>query len=57
MRELDRHVEAVITREDLDDDWQLRDIGVTLQPYVEQVRAIDVLMTEALNGVERAESG
>ena len=57
IRELDQHIEAVITKDGLDDDWQLRDLGGTLQPYAHQVQAIDLLMTEALNGVERAESG
>ena len=57
MRELEQHVEAVITKEDLDDDWQLRDLDLTLQPYADQVRAIDGLMVEALDGAGRAVSG
>jgi len=49
MRELDDHVEAVITMEDLDDNWQLRDLEATLSPYVEVTRTIDAQMIEALS--------
>jgi NAD(P)H-dependent FMN reductase len=48
MHELDQHIEAVITKDDLDNDWQLRDPDDTLQPYTEQAQEIDVLMAEAL---------
>ena len=48
MRELQDHLEVVITLEDLDDDWQLRDLELTLRPYVDQTRAIDHQMVAAL---------
>jgi NAD(P)H-dependent FMN reductase len=48
MRELDDHLEVVITEEDVDEDWQLKDLGGTLRPYAEQTRTIDVQMAEAL---------
>jgi NAD(P)H-dependent FMN reductase len=51
MRELGRHIEAVITVDDLDGAWQLRNIEATLGPYAEEVRAIDTLMAEAVHGV------
>jgi NAD(P)H-dependent FMN reductase len=48
MQELDHHIEAVITRDDLDDVWQLRDLDRTLQGYVAQAELIDAEMVEAL---------
>jgi NAD(P)H-dependent FMN reductase len=48
MRELDDHLEVVITEDDVDEDWQLKDLGGTLRPYVEQTRTIDIQMVEAL---------
>jgi len=50
MRQLDDHVEAIITRDDVDDHWQLRDLDTTLRPYLEQARAIDAQMVDALTG-------
>ncbi len=50
MRELEDHLEVVITRDDLDDDWQLLDLATTLRPYRAQTRAIDVQMVDALTG-------
>jgi NAD(P)H-dependent FMN reductase len=48
MRRLDDHVEIVITDDDVDENWQLKDLEATLRPYLEQVRALDAQMTEAL---------
>ena len=48
MRELDDHLEVVIRLDDVDEDWQLKDLGSTLRPYVEQARTIDVQMIDAL---------
>jgi hypothetical protein len=48
MRELDDHLEVVISLDDVDEDWQLKDLGSTLRPYVEQARTIDVQMIDAL---------
>jgi hypothetical protein len=50
MRELDDHLEVVITEEDVDGEWQLKDIERTLRPYVAQTRTIDVQMVDALKG-------
>ncbi|ONI89639.1 flavoprotein [Actinosynnema sp. ALI-1.44] len=48
MRVLDTHVEAVITEQDVDDAWQLRDLEGTLRPNRALLRKIDEEMTEAL---------
>ena len=50
MRELDDHLEVVITEADVDGEGQLKDIESTLRPYVAQTRTIDVQMVEALKG-------
>jgi NAD(P)H-dependent FMN reductase/DNA-binding MarR family transcriptional regulator len=50
MRELENHLEVVITKDDLDDEWQIKDIDALLQPYVEQIRAIDTQLIDALHG-------
>ncbi|MFD9895257.1 NADPH-dependent FMN reductase [Amycolatopsis sp. NPDC059027] len=48
MRVLDTHVEAVITDQDVDENWQLRDLDGTLRPNRALLRKIDEEMTEAL---------
>jgi hypothetical protein len=50
MRELDDHLEVVITEDDVDvrGDWQLMDLERTLRPYAGQTRTIDAQMVEAL---------
>lgn len=48
MRELDDHLEVVITDDDVDEDWQLRDLDATLGPYAAKTKAIDAEMVEAL---------
>jgi NAD(P)H-dependent FMN reductase len=48
MVELDDHLEVVITKDDLDENWQLRDVPATLEPYRAQLCTIDVQMAEAL---------
>jgi NAD(P)H-dependent FMN reductase len=48
LRELPDHIEAVITLEDLDDDWQLLDLERTLGPYRALTELIDGQMSEAL---------
>ena len=48
MRALDSHLELVITNADVDEDWQLKDVAATLNPYRDQIRAIDEQMIEAL---------
>jgi NAD(P)H-dependent FMN reductase len=56
MRELADHLELVITEDDVDDEWQLKDVGATLRPYVEQIRAIDNQMTDEITGLSRLHS-
>jgi NAD(P)H-dependent FMN reductase len=48
MRVLDDHVEAVITKSDVDENWQLRDAPATLAGNLSTMRAIDAQMTAAL---------
>lgn len=45
MRAVD-HVEAVITDADTDEDWQLKDVRVTLKPVLPQLAAIDRQLTQ-----------
>jgi NAD(P)H-dependent FMN reductase len=52
MRELGDHLEVVITENDVDEDWQLKDLDTTLQPYLEQTVTIDAQMVEALKGAD-----
>lgn len=51
MRVLD-HAEAVITDNDVDEDWQLKDIPATLRPVLPALAAIDLQLTEALNDAQ-----
>jgi NAD(P)H-dependent FMN reductase len=48
MRPLKDRLEIVITDEDVDEDWQLRDLRATLRPYLQQVRQLDAQLVEAL---------
>jgi NAD(P)H-dependent FMN reductase len=48
MRELDDHLEIVITDDDVDEEWQLRHLDSTLRPYLAKTRAIDMQIVEAL---------
>lgn len=48
MRELEDHLEVVITDDDVDGNWQLKDLDATLSPYAAQISAIDAQMIEAL---------
>jgi NAD(P)H-dependent FMN reductase len=50
MIELADHLEVVITDEDVDASWQLRDLDAVMFPYTEQTRAIDAQMVAALEG-------
>jgi NAD(P)H-dependent FMN reductase len=51
MRVLD-HVEAVITDDDVDEDWQLKDIDATLRPVLPALAAIDLQLTKALTNAQ-----
>jgi NAD(P)H-dependent FMN reductase len=48
MRALDNHLELVVKNDDVDENWQLKDVEATLTPYRDQLRAIDEQMIEAL---------
>jgi NAD(P)H-dependent FMN reductase len=48
MRELGTHLEVFITDDDVDEDWQLRDLDAVMHPYHTLAKAIDVEMIEAL---------
>jgi len=48
MRPLETRLEIRIGGDDVDEDWQLIDADVTLRPYLEEVRLLDVELTEAL---------
>jgi NAD(P)H-dependent FMN reductase len=52
MRVLDDHVEAVITDDDVDENWQLKDIDATLRPSLPLIRKIDGEFTEALDDTQ-----
>jgi NAD(P)H-dependent FMN reductase len=52
MRVTDDHVEAVITDEDVDGDWQLKDVHTTLFPVRTRLAAIDFQLTEALEDAQ-----
>jgi len=52
MRVLDDHVEAVITDDDVDEDWQLKDIDATLRPNLPLIRKIDGELVEALDDTQ-----
>jgi NAD(P)H-dependent FMN reductase len=57
MRLLADRLEIVITDEDVDEYWQLRDVDATLRPYLEQVRQLDAQMAEALRDTEASVLG
>jgi NAD(P)H-dependent FMN reductase len=48
MRPLEDRLEIAIPADDVDEDWQLRDLTATLRPYLEQARRIDTQLLEAL---------
>lgn len=52
MRPLEDRLEIVITDEDVDEDWQLRDPSTTLRPYLQQVRQLDAQLVEALTDTQ-----
>jgi NAD(P)H-dependent FMN reductase len=52
MQVLDDHVEAVITDDDVDGDWQLIDAGATLAPTRPLLAKIDAELTEALTDTQ-----
>jgi hypothetical protein len=48
MNILEDHLEIVITEDDIDDEWQLLDLGAVMAPYVDQTQRIDAQMVEAI---------
>jgi NAD(P)H-dependent FMN reductase len=48
MRPLEDRLEIAIPADDVEEDWQLRDVGATLRSYLEQARRIDEQLLEAL---------
>lgn len=48
MRTIEQNLELVVTDADIDEHGQLEDVAVTLQPFTDQVRAVDGQLTEAL---------
>lgn len=52
MRILDTHVEAIITDNDVDADWQLKDVSATLNPTRPRLAAIDAELIEALDDAQ-----
>ena len=53
MRVLDDHLEVTITKEQLDERWQLADLEAAMRPYLTGVRRIDRQMTDALTSSAR----
>lgn len=52
MRELEHHIEVVVTDDDVDENWQLRDLQALMRPYRAEVRKIDAQMVEALEDTQ-----
>jgi NAD(P)H-dependent FMN reductase len=52
MQVLDDHVEAIITDNDVDADWQLIDVAATLHPNRAKLALIDSQLTEALRDTQ-----
>jgi len=48
MRPLEDRVEVLITNDDVDEAWQLRDVDAVLAPYLQQIRQLDAQLLEAL---------
>lgn len=55
LRPLEDRLEIVITDDDVDEDWQLRDLNATLHPYLEQVRQLDAQLVQALKDTQQSE--
>jgi NAD(P)H-dependent FMN reductase len=52
MRPLASRLEIVITDEDVDQDWQLKDLDATLRPYLAQIRELDAQLVETLEDTQ-----
>jgi NAD(P)H-dependent FMN reductase len=54
MRPLEDRLEIAITNDDVDENWQLRDLDATLRPYLGQVRQLDAQLVKALEDTLRS---
>jgi NAD(P)H-dependent FMN reductase len=54
MRPLRDRLEIIVTDGDVDEDWQLRDLGAPLGPYREQVRQLDAQLVEAITDTQQS---
>jgi NAD(P)H-dependent FMN reductase len=52
MRPLANQIEIVITDEDVDESWQLRNLDATLRPYLQQIRQLDAQLIEAIEDTQ-----
>ena len=52
MRPLASRLEIVITDEDVDHDWQLKDLDATLRPYLAEARELDAQFVETLEDTQ-----
>jgi len=52
IRPLPGRVELKITDDDVDEQWQLKDLEATMSPYRDQLREIDAQMVEALKDTQ-----
>jgi NAD(P)H-dependent FMN reductase len=52
MREFGTHLEVFITDDDVDEDWQVRDLDAVMRPYHPLAKVIDVEMIEALEDTQ-----
>lgn len=51
-RPLGDHLEAVITGDDVDENWQLKDPEVTLRSNLAQIKQIDAQLAEAITDTQ-----
>lgn len=54
MRPLPGRLELIITDDQVDEEWQLKDIDATMSPYRDQLREIDAQMVQALRDTPAA---
>jgi NAD(P)H-dependent FMN reductase len=52
MRPLEERIEIAISAEDVDEEWQLRDVDAKLRPCRERLRRLDAQMVEALQDTQ-----
>jgi hypothetical protein len=48
MRPLEDRLEIKITGEDVDEEWQLKDVAAMLEPYLKQAHRLGEQLLEAL---------